>query len=148
MTTQEANKIIAEFMGFKVKLYETLKGADIPLNFGKYWKQIEGSHAPYDQWEPVEYIYSLDALVPVWGKLGWFNKTVVMRNNDLTDNKCSYEIAVKKGFFDAQAENYQKAAAIATAKAILGGIPTEGRHCLSCHLSHKNCKCDKVDPNK
>lgn len=101
MKSEEANKIIAEYMGIS----DYNNSAAYP-NCTAYYE-------------------SLDALVPVWGKLGWFNKTVVMRNNDLTDNKCSYEIAVKKGFFDAQAENYQEAAAIATAKAIRELTPKE-----------------------
>jgi hypothetical protein len=101
MTSQEANKIIAEFMGVKVE-------DDCP-----YTEAMHGGEMTKVYGSP--YFSSLDALVPVWEKLnldgGWVY--------DSCGGKESWIITFTgKEESGEWCPTIQEAAAIATAKAI------------------------------
>lgn len=93
MTPQEANKIIAEYMG-------------VPSQYinGVIWNAEKG-------YTTTDFRKSLDALVPVWEKLGihekyLYPKMVTLYHDELSDG-C-----------DAEGKTIQEAACTATAKAI------------------------------
>lgn len=109
MKPEEANKIIAEFMGWKPHLNLEL----IELKTGTNEARKE-----------VDYTQSLDALIPVWEKLPCFDLLINKHSNGITvafDSfdfetfDSNYEIWVKRM---GKAKTIQEAAAIATAKAI------------------------------
>lgn len=109
MTSQEANKIIAEFMGEK-----------FPTISCKVCGICEDH-------EVIEYTESLDALVPVWEKLNpkKCSPKIVSLGGLSGHWVCVVRYAYKLGSLDWDGEiveaasTAQEAAAIATAKAIL-----------------------------
>ena len=117
MKPEEANKIIAEYMGdkgFEVILYNETK---TPF---KTLQGITNYHVHYDKkrGDPKKFSKSLDALVPVWEKLNLEIKPQRLAGFW----KCGIS-NLDTGFFipSHNSETYEKleeAAAIATAKAI------------------------------
>ena len=108
MSDNEVNKIIAEFMGWKIVKYAT---------HGLSWKIVkyaitglmmikEGEKSRY-----TDYTKSLDALVPVWGKL----EDIPF----MTISSGEYHAMMMQYKCFSIKNNYQQAAAHATAKAIL-----------------------------
>lgn len=92
MKSEEANKIIAEFMGTGV------------------WVPVDNDCGELE----TLYSWSLDALVPVWEKL---DKKPICISQGI--NQCEGKWFVQYGLFDGgERETIQEAAAIATAKAI------------------------------
>ena len=114
MELEEVNKIIAEFDGWK--FIETIcTGNMTTLDI---WEQ-DGSKYHYGSGEvPEKYTESLDALVPVWEKLrldaNWRIKLVT----DYT-NGVGWSVTVAPSPDETVEGDLRKAAAIATAKAIL-----------------------------
>ena len=94
MKTEEANKIIAEYMG---------ENLIVPVNIN----ELSGSQKKIYQ----PYIYSLDALVPVWEKLG-------VDDMDLHPLRGECYIYWRGLGIKGKGETVQEAACIATAKAI------------------------------
>lgn len=113
MTPEEANKIIAEFMGYYFIGVEKKRVEDLPCLI--LTRKTDGERV-----YKYPYLESLDALVPVWGKLGRVNFFFTWYKDEwefvLTDvdklAKTDYEGIRELGAL-------QEAAAIATAKAIL-----------------------------
>lgn len=114
MKPEEADRIIAEFMGWKFKIHP--RGLNyVGYNTDRYW-HLEGDTNKYEA--HPEYSESLDELVPVWEKLKLafeislgitkFGKYCLIQreieNKTISHEKTSLSI--------------QQAAAIATAKAI------------------------------
>ena len=93
MNSEEANKIIAEFMlGYKIQ---------------------EGVYMGYD--------ISLDALVPVWRKLNeesYLNITIISDTMDAFHFFFDYFSTQKSSYESPLGQTIQEAAAIATARAI------------------------------
>lgn len=109
MNKDEANKIIAEFMGYG--------GCSTPFMIeGEYYIAVfdsNGFAAEYIR----PYSESLDALVPVWEKLDFdfclSAKEKSCRNMDYSGYYLNF------GGLEVKSTTLQEAAAIATAKAIL-----------------------------
>lgn len=97
MTPQEANKIIAEFMGNK---WDRDRVAITEEDGFTHY------HTPYSK--------NLDALVPVWEKLklGTCGESLIFNKNCMGN----WEADFYSG--DSESETIQEAACIATAKAI------------------------------
>jgi hypothetical protein len=100
MGVEEANKIIAEYMGLD---YPTRNDAGFFM--------------------PNPNFKSLDALIPVWEKLDVELSRLIFNGNvqDNTDNKKFHVSLFKESIFafsDSFGDTIQEAAAIATAKAI------------------------------
>lgn len=117
MTAQEANKIIAEFLGWRLENNNWI--------LGDFEKDGHETGCPntdeYKDYAPNNYIRSLDALVPVWEKLKDFHNGEI----DISlapDEKHWVSIDhFKDGHCyssSSRGETVQEAAAIATAKAI------------------------------
>jgi len=108
MTNDEVNKIIAEYMG--AIFYETHDPAPVLILDG-YEIKIKGFN---------KYTESLDALVPVWEKLGTHEMTVW---NIHSVHGISAEVNKIIGEynrdFSSDRKTVQEAAAHATAKAII-----------------------------
>jgi hypothetical protein len=107
MTVEEANKIIAEFMGYK---WSKMPDGDIATEFPLGNNQT----SLY-----TNYWASLDALVPVWEKLQetFFSLRITTSDFTCKDKDFWIKITLEKNFFGL-ADTIQEAAAIATAKAI------------------------------
>jgi hypothetical protein len=102
MSDNEVNKIIAEFMGF-----EYSHGLILLRNKeGAIWLE-----------DDADYVSSLDALVPVWERLGNVEYELKKDNERFTCALCNYTT----GFvvIESYYKTIQQAAAHATAKAIL-----------------------------
>jgi len=105
MTPQEANRIIAEYMGDK---------SPVPVNLHELSEKQLRQYLPY--------AHSLDALVPVWEKARIFN----VCQFDFNRLGNSYEFTIFQDRPDkeygnqwyAKESTVQEAAALATAKAI------------------------------
>lgn len=108
MNAKKANQIIAEYMGHKEK---TVTGGDAGNG---YWNHIQN---------PIIYNKSLDALVPVWKKLRYFeNEEVTTTDREMYFKKW-HDGDWLFDFGDSEkgagfGKTIQEAAAIATAKAI------------------------------
>jgi hypothetical protein len=106
MKKEEANKVIAKFMG---------RENYIPSNLNEMTNEQKLKY--------MEYI-SLDVLVLVWEKLSIYGAWLNINRHGLDHyqvafiNKQNPDIE-KENTFDATSEDIQQAAAIATAKAIL-----------------------------
>jgi hypothetical protein len=96
ITPEQANKIIAEFMGGHSK------SPIIKFEFG------DGV-----QHRPVNYFESLDALMPVWEKLEFIDLRCAW-----IDNKYDFTLSLNDNY-TYRGKTIQEAAAIATAKAIM-----------------------------
>lgn len=105
MTPQEANRIIAEFMG-------------------SYFDHSNGITTYYSQGEQYAarlYSKSLDALVPVWEKLkGFYNGSIdlMLAPSDKPFANIDYFVDKHCYSCNSYGDTIQEAAAIATAKAI------------------------------
>lgn len=107
MESSEADKIIAEFMGFEFRYGEQ----------GFYPVYTDGNLVPTISRAGPEYTSSLDALVPVWEKLetkGKYTDVNFWRQRGKKYVFCNLCFSIK-----VESETIQQAAAIATAKAIL-----------------------------
>ena len=107
MKPDEANRIIAEFLGLTVHPSGVVM---VPQDMD----HIRQDAIPYSR--------SLDALVPVWEKLGVFSGGFVKDWNEVESRPInSFLIETDLGDFSSQHnETLELAAAIATAKAIQG----------------------------
>lgn len=65
---QEGNRLLAEFMGLRVSLYQNLRGARAIIKeyYDTTWVRMQDCS---NQWRPATYHESLDELVLVWEKL-------------------------------------------------------------------------------
>lgn len=119
MTCEEANKIIAEFMGYKWNC----SGFNHVLLFNnkpiKYTSEINKLMKRYSE--------SLDALVPVWEKLGNYDISLSYSNliKDENERNCCEMSIIPKGTDKAVEfctidlyRTIQESACIETAKAI------------------------------
>ena len=110
MKADEANKIIADFMGYGIaKKVNGVPFATSPIPKAKY--RLE------------DYYLSLDALVPVWEKLEFFdNEEFITTDNEVTIKKWHGDGEWLFMFNEIEGVGFgrtlQEAAAIATAKAI------------------------------
>jgi len=114
MKTEEANKIIAEFMGHELYCSE---GVLMGINGGRVGTSVDPS-AFYVL--PI-YSKSLDALVPVWKKLNLeLMLDFILTHGKMTVNTWECRIYSNRGgsLFKHEAITGQEAAAIATAKSI------------------------------
>jgi hypothetical protein len=114
MTDQEVNKIIAEFMG---KWVEQLH---LPHKDGYFWVDVMSDNME-KVWEPP-YTRSLDALIPVWGKLvdlPFFDMQIGIDTKKYGANfKAFTELLERTQGHSGWHDTIQQAAAHATAKAI------------------------------
>ena len=101
MKAQEANKIIAEYMG---------NTNPVPVNLDKLSARQLKMYLPY--------MYSLDALVPVWEKLSTIDLRLCGVGYDchFYETNIGYKFKLADNF--SEGKTIQEAAAIATAKAI------------------------------
>ena len=104
MTTQEANRIITEYMD---------ENLIVPVNINELSDSQKKTYQPY--------IYNLDALVPVWEKVGKLPNLTEWSGT----YSCEFQIPIGKGFkykevgvSNLKCKTIQEAACIATAKAI------------------------------
>ncbi|MBT8187830.1 MAG: hypothetical protein KJO73_09080 [Croceitalea sp.] len=106
MTPQEANKIIAEYMG---------------LRFVELCDNESYAQPNDDNYERIVYSKSLDALVPVWRKLNEDHELNLTITSDTMDAFLFYfdHYSTQKTIYESPLnQSIQEAAAIATAKAI------------------------------
>ena len=104
MTIEEANKVIAEYMNLP-----TWSGQYDGVKYTKTIYILNGKkfNGRFDK--------SLDALVPIWEKLD----NMMYIGCNLQDRFYYFQLVTSKGKqFEAKANTIQKAACIATAKAI------------------------------
>lgn len=105
MTPQEANKIIADFMGLEMSQFEHRENYVFKRNHAERYALFTDS---------------LDALVPVWEKGGL---TLIINLDFMPQKIDKWSVSVAfwaiRGEFSGKGKTIQEAAAIATAKAIL-----------------------------
>jgi len=99
MNNNEVNKIIAEFMNLEIEVAKN--GCVLTPTIDRFWY-------------PVKYCDSLDALVPVWEKLGGNNVEHVKGVDGWFSVVCGHDY-----YKDDKRETIQQAAAHTTAKVIL-----------------------------
>lgn len=102
MNPQEANKIIAEYLGLKVMPYEQLKGAKDTALFGTYWTPVldNNTGTNSEQWMPLVYHISIDKIVPVLEKLAKYYIFRIELDTDLPSNE--WIIYVHKPVLDSE----------------------------------------------